>query len=764
MSKYINGQKIIDAVFEGGAVTLPSIRFANSLTDGFYRIGTNNIGLTLNSVKTWDFGTVLTSTIAPITFTAGIAVTAASYWIGRDADGTNQFHFNTPTGAGYEFSVNDVAAFTIAGDAEIVQTIANLTGGETGFTGTYITSNDTNGTVIGHSITLAAGFTSSGITHAMTFDNICAGTSAIYSTDGTYGSRPNGNRGMGGYTRATTSGINTGLLGLARGGIVNWAAWLAATAALADKANVGSIGIGFNSASGGEGIGVYALYDNPATQPTIPADIKTALFANNAANAVDIAIFTDNGTEVLVIEDGGNFTLTPIALTSGAPANFLMTGAAHTGLTASTEVIGVNYNLSATKQFATGALTTQREFVIQAPTYGFVGASTLDLAATVAIVGAPIAGTNATITTSTALLVGSGGAVGKADDDYSIAILMDGIAAGVGAKDGQFGFAVTGNGSISLGNQTETLVDLASVSLDIITYVSTTNTRTVTNPATLFIEGAPVASTNVTFSNRGKALWVDSGVVRFDPDLTVASGASAVWDGFIVGGETIATTPTLTLTGSTNITTATGVNMIAIARPSIIAGTALTVSVATTLYLEGNPEGGGAGPATLTESNTIWVDNGTIRADEGIVFGAKSSNATLDSYNETTFAPTVTLVGGAGNTVPVYTTNTGRVTLIGNQAFVDVYLTGDGGAEGAGSGVFSVALPVASSASHPTSYFPCGYFANGTAEDPIWGQIAAGGTVIDFAYEDVLNNFTAMTGAEQNSTTRTVRLKFFYEV
>ncbi len=95
---------------------------------------------------------------------------------------------------------------------------------------------------------------------------------------------------------------------------------------------------------------------------------------------------------------------------------------------------------------------------------------------------------------------------------------------------------------------------------------------------------------------------------------------------------------------------------------------------------------------------------------------------------------------------------------------MDVYLTGDGGAEGAGTGVFTVAIPIASSASHPTSYFPVGFFANGTAEEPIWGQIAAGASVIDFAYEDVLNNFTAMTGAEQNNVTRTVRLKFNYEV
>ena len=129
----------------------------------------------------------------------------------------------------------------------------------------------------------------------------------------------------------------------------------------------------------------------------------------------------------------------------------------------------------------------------------------------------------------------------------------------------------------------------------------------------------------------------------------------------------------------------------------------------------------------------------------------------------TTYTPTVTLVGGAGNTVPVYSTNTGRYEQIGQRVFVTVYLTGDGGNEGAGTGVFTVALPGASNASAPTSYFPVGFFANGTAEDPLWGQIAAGASVMDFAYEDVLNNFTVMTGAEQNNATRTLRLQFSYE-
>lgn len=104
----------------------------------------------------------------------------------------------------------------------------------------------------------------------------------------------------------------------------------------------------------------------------------------------------------------GAVTLAPSARSSGSTPYLTITAPADTGLTASTEAIGVNFNGSATRQHATGAITTQREFVFQAPTYSFTGASTITTAATVAITGAPIAGTNATITTSLALLVAGG--------------------------------------------------------------------------------------------------------------------------------------------------------------------------------------------------------------------------------------------------------------------------------------------------------------------------------------------------------------------
>jgi hypothetical protein len=104
----------------------------------------------------------------------------------------------------------------------------------------------------------------------------------------------------------------------------------------------------------------------------------------------------------------GNTVLTQTVSASGSPTALTLTGAAHTTLALSTEATDVRFNLARTVQFATGALTTQRAMRVQAPTYAFVGASTITTASTLAISGPPVAGTNATITNAYALNVESG--------------------------------------------------------------------------------------------------------------------------------------------------------------------------------------------------------------------------------------------------------------------------------------------------------------------------------------------------------------------
>lgn len=103
----------------------------------------------------------------------------------------------------------------------------------------------------------------------------------------------------------------------------------------------------------------------------------------------------------------GGHAFTGAVNISGARQFFTITPSANTGSTLSTEINNFSY-AAYTHQWATGALVTQREVLWSAPTYAFVGASTITVAATMAISGAPIAGTNATITKSLAFWVQSG--------------------------------------------------------------------------------------------------------------------------------------------------------------------------------------------------------------------------------------------------------------------------------------------------------------------------------------------------------------------
>lgn len=143
---------------------------------------------------------------------------------------------------------------------------------------------------------------------------------------------------------------------------------------------------------------------------TVPLTIQA--HASQSGNLFEIE--TSGAVDTLVVNAGSDLTLAPTVRTTGSPTHFTLTGAAHTTLTATVEATDINLNLARTVQFSTGTLQTQRAIRVQAPTYAFVAASTITHAVTFDISGAPIVGTNATITNQIALRVGSGVAAGVA--------------------------------------------------------------------------------------------------------------------------------------------------------------------------------------------------------------------------------------------------------------------------------------------------------------------------------------------------------------
>ena len=253
------------------------------------------------------------------------------------------------------------------------------------------------------------------------------------------------------------------------------------------------------------------------------------------------------------------------------------------------------------------------------------------------------------------------------------------------------------------------------------TLAATNASVTTTNAATFYIPNAPAAGTNETLTN-SYALWIDDGRVRLDPSASVVSAASATLDAVNI------TAQTATISGSTNITTATGVNFVSVGIPTLSAASALTVTNAATVYIAGAPAGGGAGPATITNAYSIWCDAGTARFD-GIIdarggqiaFPATQSASadanTLDDYEETDFSASVSDGSGAGL---AFSAVTGYSTKIGDRVSFSLTVTYPSTVNGANtqinglpySVVGDVALSVTSNA--------------GAAFQALAGSVAAG--------------------------------------
>lgn len=150
-------------------------------------------------------------------------------------------------------------------------------------------------------------------------------------------------------------------------------------------------------------LNIPVQFPEVAAGVTAVGDVLQFAIFDGASSIVSYTVLTQTATT-----DGAGIKITQGNATSGALNAFWIVTGAHTALTASTEVPSVLIDMSATKQWATGALAAQHEFKLLAPTLAFVGASTVTLTSTFYVSGAPIAGANATLTETHALYVASG--------------------------------------------------------------------------------------------------------------------------------------------------------------------------------------------------------------------------------------------------------------------------------------------------------------------------------------------------------------------
>jgi len=443
--------------------------------------------------------------------------------------------------SGVATNLTGTASGLTAGAATVLATARTING--TSFDGSAnITVTAAAGTLTGS--TLASGVTASSLTSHGTITSGGLGTGAVVGgVTMTLGSDADGDM----YYRASNV-----LTRLPKG-----------TAGQVLTMNAGATAPEWAAGGGGGGITIGTT--------TITSGTNTRVLFNNSGVVGEYTV-TGTGNAVLSASPTLTGTLTAAladfagaARSSGVASYFRIQTPADTAQTASTESIGSQFggNSSAatvTRQWSTGALTTQRENVFVAPTYGFVGASTLTTAATVAITNAPAAGTNATITDSYALWVQAGnvrlaGSLvylnGVASTD---AVIKDATAAGLG------------EGTLAVGRGNNALVSGAVIASGFYANQFGNNNSTMTV--------AISRSAGITLASDLQLGWqsATSGAISASKDTGLIRSAAAairVTNGSTGGGNLLLGTSTVGAIGTS------GVSVLAIAN-----GTAPTSSPA----------------------------------------------------------------------------------------------------------------------------------------------------------------------------------------
>ena len=141
---------------------------------------------------------------------------------------------------------------------------------------------------------------------------------------------------------------------------------------------------------------------------------------------------------------------------------------------------------------------------------------------------------------------------------------------------------------------------------------------------------------------------------------TIASAAGAILDDVTVTAETT------TISGATNITTSAGFDKVSIYAPTYSAASALTITNAATLYVDGAPVAGGAGPVSITNNWAISVGSGNVSfPGTGNVVGTITSGTWHGGVVGATYGGTGVNNGSSTLTLAasLTTTGTGAPTL-----------------------------------------------------------------------------------------------------
>lgn len=285
--------------------------------------------------------------------------------------------------------------------------------------------------------------------------------------------------------------------------------------------------------------------------------------------------YMDLGTDPLAVTGQSTFTGTATVV-SASGANL-----------STVKVVSATVTLTGAVQVT----TAQGTVTIGINTLTDSMAETVDSYSSLYVQGEPVAAGSVTITAQYAVNV----AAGRTRLTPTVTVASAAAADIVGFRVAAATVTLTGTtqvttvqGFVAIG--IPTLTDSMSVTVD--------------SYATLYVAGPPVASGSVTLTTPN-AVNIAAGRFTHTPTRTVASATSAELSGHHIAAATI------TLTGTTQTTTATG--FVRIGQATLTDGSGVTVDTYASLYIADAPVQ--AGMVTLTAAYALWVDAGNVRLD-----------------------------------------------------------------------------------------------------------------------------------------------------
>ncbi|MDO8474221.1 MAG: hypothetical protein Q7S62_01640, partial [bacterium] len=462
----------------------------------------------------------------------------------------------------------DLSSTASLAGTQFLQTYSGLT---TGIGQSIVTNALTTGTALNISSTSTAGG-ASGVSKLLNLARSGANAQLAHTAYGLYSAVTNTN---------ATSGTNVaGYFSASGATTANYAIQVAQNNWIGgiDSATTGVVRMFKINASDQIQVGAALSMDGGITLPTDAGavtlvDLPLSL-TSSTANSYTFKIGSDNiltiygesGATAGLLYNGrvGIGDITPDAIfdidgtaISGGIGTVLVTPGAHTAVVA--EVIDIS--VAAHTNTITGAITTQRFTNFAQPVISAASGLTVTTAANIAIAGTPnptgagpatitnafglmlgtalatvpaYSASNATTITSAAMLYVAGAPVtgGNVTVTNGYALWVDGgktrlDGGGTSAQASAAGGVLEIQASTVNGNNASSTIAIgASVSIGVTTYTNNTATLTMTNAASMYIAGIPVASTNVAFTNPAYALWVDAGTSRFDGAVTYGSQAT----------------------------------------------------------------------------------------------------------------------------------------------------------------------------------------------------------------------------------------------